>query len=244
MACVALQRIDYVAGESQTLDPRGFLLSLITPQNYSVFGLRKRQQKTTCFVWPMMLVHLICAIVIGLVLLGSCQQRLGRGDGVDCDEVPGMLQDGCEEGAFGESDYRWCVRLAYFPGTCNGRFLFCSLTNAELTLGRLLTLVYILAPVGGFFVILPLRLGGCLAGVMSVPENKGLERAITARARQLEQELQSGKLQSSLWWDRRAFEFKVGFAAIDVILDAGSCINFMLADSYIFAACQLVTWTY
>jgi len=155
-----------------------------------------------------------------------------------------MLKDGCVREAFDPAYYQICLDNTWFPGTCNGRFLFCSLISETMSLEKSLTLLYVLAPLAGFFLVLPLRLGGCLFGMMSIPENKGLKRAITARARQMEQELQSGKLQSSLWWDRRAFEFKIGFAAIDVILDAGSCFNFILADSYIFAACQLVTWTY
>eukprot|EP00434_Breviolum_minutum_P020068 symbB.v1.2.017702.t2/scaffold1386.1/size244031/1 len=244
MALVAMQRVNYARGKNQhvSCDPRGFLLSLITPQNYSMFGLRTRQQGTKVFVWPMMLVHLVCAIVIQQVLFGSCNWLAGNPylSKQPCDEVPGMLKDGCERHAFEQLKYRDCVRFAWFPGGCNGRFLFCSLISETMNLGRFLTLLYVLAPLAGFFIVLPLRLGGCLTGMMSVPENKGLKRAITARARQLEQELQSGKLQSSLWWDRRAFEFKIGFAAVDVILDAGSCINFILADRYIFAACQLV----
>ena len=359
MAFVALQRVDYVnvQGEDQhsLCDPRGFFLSLITPKNYSIFGLRTRQQGTKFFVWPMMLVRLICAIVIGAVLFGSChacpslvhsceyttrveyvrrpvspsrlrffsnlsetwdacwihspsydsveakivwhelclktrpsdiqgfEERVTfveyqgpfvkeyyritwavfpakptrhynqihdrKGFSTLCDKdvgiIPGMLKDGCENEAFDPVYYTTCLdNNLLFPGTCNGRFLFCSLIGKTMSLAKLLTLLYVLAPLAGFFIVLPLRLGGCLFGMMSVPENKGLKRAITARARQLEQELRSGKFQSSLWWDRRAFEFKIGFAAIDVILDAGSCINFMLADAYIFAACQLVTWIY
>ena len=358
MAFVSLKRVDYVnvQGEDQhpLCDPRGFFLSLITPKNYSIFGLRRRQQGTKFFVWPMMLVRLICAIVICGVLFGPCyacplahyceytihsvyssvnilpsslrffsnatepwdacwfhstsydyeeatrawhelclktrpsyiqdsEPRVSfvKGKGVWaetnyritwavfpakptrhynqihdrkgfstlCDEgvgiIPGMLKDGRENEAFDPVYYTTCLdNNLLFPGTCNGRFLFCSLIRKTMSLEKLLILLYVLAPLAGFFIVLPLRLGGCLFGMMSVLENKGLKRAITARARQMEQELQSGKLQSSLWWDRRAFEFKIGFAAIDVILDAGSCINFMLADSYIFAACQLVTSIY
>ena len=345
MAFVALRRVDYVEGESQhvSCDPRGFFLSLITPKNYSVFGLRRRQRSTEFFVWPIMLVRLICAIVIGVVLFGpcytcpslvhSCEYKFCKNKACEdlsekarlefyttvtelsdtcwfhtnsyfyhykrrawhskmcldtrprelqdfeervshdkhdnrvrwhvfpppdvpdekgfwslCDKkvaiIPGMLKDGCVREAFDPAYYQICLDNTWFPGTCNGRFLFCSLISETMSLEKSLTLLYVLAPLAGFFLVLPLRLGGCLFGMMSIPENKGLKRAITARARQMEQELQSGKLQSSLWWDRRAFEFKIGFAAIDVILDAGSCFNFILADSYIFAACQLVTWTY
>ena len=329
MAFVSLQRVDYVnvQGEDHhsVCDPRGFFLSLITPKNYSIFGLRTRQQGTKFFVWPMMLVRLICAIVIGAVLFGSChacpslvhrceyyylmkryhflegfdtcwrdftdfevdkrpsdwhskmchetrpwdnyvQELVPTGDDLDskvtwtvfpppnvsgeegflslCDKegiIPGMLKESCKKEAVDPVYYQTCVDNTLFPGTCNGRFLFCSLISETMSLELSLILLYVLAPLAGFFLVLPLRLGGCLFGMMSVPENKGLKRAITARARQLEQELRSGKLQNSLWWDRRAFEFKIGFAAIDVILDAGSCFNFMLADAYIFAVCQLVT---
>ena len=355
MAFVALQRVDYVEGESQYLsfDPHMFFLSLITPKNYSVFGFRRRQQGTKFFVWPMMLVRLICAIVIGGVLFGSCYacpslvhyceytfpSGASGGDSLPltperisfystfkgprdtcwfnatryaymgweqetwrkmcrnarplvlhdfeelvhvgryydlltiefdkiiwpvfpaqatysdhegflslCDEelgiIPGMLRGGCVQAAFDPVYYQKCIDNNIFSGTCNGRFLFCSLRSERVTLEQLLIWLYVLAPLGGFFLVLPLRLSGCLFGMMSVPENKGLKRAITARVRQLEQELRSGKLQNSLWWDRRALEFKIGFAAIDVILDAGSCLNFLMADAYIFAVCQLVTWIY
>ena len=342
MAFVALQRVDYVQGESQGLsfDPRMFFLSLITPKDYSVFGLRRRQQGTKFFVWPMMLVRLICAITIGVVLFGSCyacpslvhrceyrfckqkfcerlserarlrfysentcwhheveetsrtptrarvwhskmcrktrpselqeneeqvsvgksdykvtwtvfpvQDKYEEGFSSLCDKeagiIPGMLKDGCVSGAFDPAYYQKCLdNTLLFPGICHGRFLFCSLTSETMTLEQRLPLFYVLAPFGGFFLVLPLRLCGCLFGMMSVPENKGLKRAIIARVRQLEQELRSGKLQNSLWWDRRVLEFKIGFAAIDVILDAGNCLNFFMADAYIFAVCQLVTWIY
>lgn len=343
MACVALQRVDYVNGESQhvSFDPRGLFLFLITLQNYSLFGLRRRQQGTKVFVWSMMSLRLICAIVLAPVLLDSCHhacpslahycewkardfqlvhemnakfrfytnmtvdhhtcwfhatyvgyqeaarawhsrmcqktrpwelqdfEQRERVYGTDfhkvtwpvfpasfdeegfwslCDKeagiIPGILKYGCEREAFDPVYYQTCVDNSWLPGTCLGKLLICSLISEKMTLVQTLALLYVFAPLGGLFLVLPLWLGGCLFGMMSVPENKGLKRAITARARQLEQELRSGKSQSSLWWDRRAFEFKMAFVAIDVILDAGTCLNFIVGSSYILAACQLVTWFY
>ena len=156
--------------------------------------------------------------------------------------IPGMLKAGCETETFDPGYYQYCLHEnPLFPGICNARFVLCS--SVRMTnLTNVLALLYMLAPLCWFGLVIVLHFAEHTEGMMSVPEDKALRSAIKARSRQLEQELQSGKHHSSLWWDRRAFEFKILFFAIDIILDAGSCINFILADRYIFAACQLVTW--
>ena len=100
-----------------------------------------------------------------------------------------------------------------------------------------------LVPICGLGLLILLRLVTTLFGqfgMMNVREDKDLRRAIRARTRQLEQELQTGRPQSSLWWDRRAFEFKMSFLVIDVLLDAWSCFSFFRDGSWGFAVCQLL----
>ena len=163
----------------------------------------------------------------------------------EAETIPGIMAGACHNDYMDPVAYQYCLRTLQgklFPGYCDQVFFFCSSIRGALV-GRVLVGAYMFTPICGFGLLILLHLLPAFFGqfgMMNVPEDKDLRQAIRARARQLEQELQAGRPQRSLWWDRRAFEFKMSFLVIDVLLDAWSCFSFFLDESYVFAACQLL----
>lgn len=108
---------------------------------------------------------------------------------------------------------------------------------------NILVLSYILIPGTGLFLTFVIHIFAFFFGnfrTMQVQENSKLRRAVHRRTMQLQEKLQKGQLDNSLWWSRRMLESKLFFFAADIVLDAVCCVNFFLAESYEFAACQLV----
>lgn len=329
--CASFPREDCTQGRwFQCLEPRSFFSSLLTPKNYSVFGLRRRQESIRLFVWPMMFVRLICAVVVTKSLGDGCSagcpshhyyqcvvkgfldrirsesqtrkwMNVGFGNesydfyAEECfpelqiivetvdeicgyrtspyasygvgfhtwpvfpassvppgsvslcdpaaDAIPGIMRQACYNEVLDPVAYLYCLSTLqgkYFPGYCAQVFFFCSSLRHD---GGVLVAAYMFVPICGFGLLILLRLVATFFGqfgMMNVREDKDLRRAIRARTRQLEQELQTGRPQSLLWWDRRAFEFKMSFLVIDVLLDAWSCFSFFRDGSWGFAVCQLL----
>ena len=311
MALVSLPREDFSKGEKfQCLELRSFFSSLLTPKHYSAFGLRRRQENTRLFVWPMMIFRLVCVVVVTMALSHGCvvgcpyyrcnvetkrmmasfgnesmtlkvEECLPEGASISddaiermCDNfegaisyrgvfpdsivplgywslcdprkaiIPGLLTEACKNGDLDPVAYQSCLSTVYLSGFCDQVFLFCSsIRDQDSGLGRVLVAAHMFVPMCGFGLLILLHLLPvffCQADMMNVPENKDLRQAIRARTRELQQELQTGRPESSLWWDRRAFEFKMSFLVIDVLLDAWSCFSFFRDGSWGFAVCQLL----
>lgn len=325
--CASFPREDCTQGKRcQGLELRSVFSSLLAPKHYSAFGLRRRQENIRSFVWPMMFVRLICAIVVTKSLSDGCLvgcpyyqceidvyydkgqrqvdrwmragfgnesltgsakecfpegasisedaieyicrstepnlQSMGRhtwpifpnsmappGSRPVCSSIPiaNMIFAACEIGDLDPVAYVSCFTTLqgdYFPGYCAQVFFFCSSIRGKNSgPGAVLVAAYMFVPICGFGLLILLHLLPAFSGqsgMMSVPEDKDLRQAIRARTRQLQQELRTGRPQSSLWWDRRAFEFKMSFLVIDVLLDAWSCFGFFRDGSWGFATCQLL----
>lgn len=169
----------------------------------------------------------------------------------EVESIPGIMRWACHSEDLDPVAYQYCLSTfqgKYFPGYCDQVFFFCSSIrmmnkNEFFGLEEVLVVAYMLVPMCGFGFLILMRLVATLfgqSGMMSVPQDKDLRQAIRARTRQLQQELQTGRPESSLWWGRRAFEFKMSFLVIDVLLDAWSCLSFFRDGSWVFAACQLL----
>ena len=158
--------------------------------------------------------------------------------------IPGLMTEACKNGDLDPVAYQSCLSTVYLRGFCDQVFLFCSsVRDQDSGLGRVLVAAHMFVPMCGFGLLILLHLLPAFCGqpgMMSVPEDKDLRQAIRARTRQLQQELQTGRPENSLWWDRRAFEFKMSFLVIDVLLDAWSCFSFFRDGSWGFAVCQLL----
>ena len=169
----------------------------------------------------------------------------------EVESIPRIMTWACLGEDLDPVAYQYCLSTfqgKYFPGYCDQVFFFCSSIriinkNGFFGLEEVLVVAYMLVPICGFGLLILVRLVATSfgqSGMMNVPEDKDLRQAIRARTRQLQQELQTGRPESSLWWDRRAFEFKMSFLVIDVLLDAWSCFSFFRDGSWGFAACQLL----
>ena len=162
----------------------------------------------------------------------------------DLNLVPAMARHSCMAGAWGPILYQICLQAAWLPNICNPTFLVCSyLTSDHLEVQDFLVLSYIFIPGAGLFLTFVIHIFAFFFGnvrTMQVPENAQLRRAVHRRTMQLQERLQNGQLDTSLWWSRRMLESKLFFFAADIVLDAICCVNFFLAESYEFAACQLV----
>lgn len=225
--------------ESMTLDiekcfPGGGISSLDavlgTVCHYPLEHLLNEHNRASWMVFPASMVHSDFSL---------CNPEVGS--------IPGIMKDACYNEAFDPVAYHYCLSNPPgidFPGYCDQGFFFCS-SRRDKDSGPegVLVSAYMLVPICGFGLVILLRLLPAFcgqSGMMSVPEDKDLRQAIRARTRQLQQELQTGRPESSLWWDRRAFEFKMSFLVIDVLLDAWSCFSFFRDGAWVFAACQLL----
>ena len=162
----------------------------------------------------------------------------------DLNLVPAMARHSCMAGTWGPILYQTCLKPAVLPNSCNPTFLVCSyLTSDRVEIQNILVLSYILIPGTGLFLTFVIHIFAFFFGnfrTMQVQENSKLRRAVHRRTMQLQEKLQKGQLDTSLWWSRRMLESKLFFFAADIVLDAVCCVNFFLAESYEFAACQLV----
>ena len=324
-------------------DPRTVLVSVLSAQHYSLFGLRRKQGGVARFVWSTMLLRGLCLLPLLLTLAGECAKPgcifhfcwyrgywelitheradmrpdcswptqwipdfddvppnrssdlpfmlAGRSrnrirdwckrnettwpcvptsmrsssnvfnsillwptstlssnfSGIcskDFNLVPAMARHSCVAGAWDPILYQICLQDALLPNICNPTFLVCSyLTSDHLEVEDFLVLSYIFIPGAGLFLTFVSHIFAFFFGnvrTMQVPENAQLRRAVHRRTMQLQEQLQNGQLDNSLWWSRRMLESKLLFFAADIVLDAICCMNFFLAESYEFAACQLV----
>ena len=71
-AIVALERRDWTDARTETraLDVRGILKAVLTPKNFSSFGLYRRQKGATKTVLLMILTRLVCGILLVVILQG------------------------------------------------------------------------------------------------------------------------------------------------------------------------------
>lgn len=72
-AIVALERRDWTdpaRTETQAFDVRGILGAVLTPKNFSSFGLVRRQKGATKTVVLMILTRLVCGILLAVILQG------------------------------------------------------------------------------------------------------------------------------------------------------------------------------
>lgn len=326
-------------------DPRTVLVSVLSPQHYSVFGLRRKQEGVVRFVWSTMLLRGLCLLPLLLTLPGECPkpgcmfhfcsydwgrerwalfahdrrdqppdcswptrwiptfnhepperssvhlETLGDRKPItdwcqrnettwprvptsmlwwaenyasrpillwptstssnfsglcskDLNLVPAMARHSCMAGTWDPLLYQTCLKPALLPNSCNPTFLVCSyLTSDRVEIQNILVLSYILIPGTGLFLTFVIHIFAFFFGnfrTMQVQENSKLRRAVHRRTMQLQEKLQKGQLDNSLWWSRRMLESKLFFFAADIVLDAVCCVNFFLAESYEFAACQLV----
>ena len=53
-------------------DPRSVLLAVLSPKNYSLFGLRRRQQGVAAFLSTMIFLRLLCLMPLALTLPAKC----------------------------------------------------------------------------------------------------------------------------------------------------------------------------
>lgn len=326
-------------------DPRTVLVSVLSPQHYSVFGLRRKQEGVVRFVWSTVLLRGLCLLPLLLTLPGECPkpgcmfhfcsydwgrerwalfahdrrdqppdcswptrwiptfnhepperssvhlETLGDRKPItdwcqrnettwprvptsmlwwaenyasrpillwptstssnfsglcskDLNLVPAMARHSCMAGTWDPLLYQTCLKPALLPNSCNPTFLVCSyLTSDRVEIQNILVLSYILIPGTGLFLTFVIHIFAFFFGnfrTMQVQENSKLRRAVHRRTMQLQEKLQKGQLDNSLWWSRRMLESKLFFFAADIVLDAVCCVNFFLAESYEFAACQLV----
>ena len=86
-AIVALQRRDYSDSRSElrALDPRGILASVLTPRNFSSFGLCRKQKPSTITVAVLTANRLMCGILLLVILRGhACVVELQSGQEYWC----------------------------------------------------------------------------------------------------------------------------------------------------------------
>ena len=326
-------------------DPRTVLVSVLSPQHYSVFGLRRKQEGVARFVWSTMLLRGLCLLPLLLMLPGECPKpgcmfhfcsyewgheswvliaHDRRDQPPDCswptrwipnfynqdppernsvfleivdrklitdwcqrnettwprvptsmvwwaensssdlillwptstssnfsglcskdlNLVPAMARHSCMAGTWDPILYQTCLKPALLPNSCNPTFLVCSyLTSDRVEIQDILVLSYMLMPGTGLFLTFVIHIFAFFFGnfrTMQVQEDSKLRRAVHRRTMQLQEKLQKGQLDNSLWWSRSMLESKLFFFAADIVLDAVCCVNFFLAESYEFAACQLV----
>ena len=87
-AIVALQRRDYSDSrtELRALDPRGILASVLTPRNFSSFGLCRKQTPSTTTVAVLTANRLMCGILLLVILQGqACVVEMQRGQEYFCE---------------------------------------------------------------------------------------------------------------------------------------------------------------
>ena len=72
-AIVAVQRRDYSDSrtELRALDPRGILASVLTPKNFSSFGLCRKQTPSTITVAVITANRLMCGVLLLVILQGQ-----------------------------------------------------------------------------------------------------------------------------------------------------------------------------
>ena len=317
-------------------DPRTVLVSVLSPQHYSLLGLRRKQEGVVRFVWSTILLRGLCLLPLLLTLPGECpkpgcmfhfcvhdheswvlQAHDRRDQPPDCswptrwiptlnyhepperssvhletlvdrklitdwcqrnettwprvptsmlhwassdfillwptstssnfsglcskdlNLVPAMARHSCMAGTWDPILYQTCLKPALLPNSCNPTFLVCSyLTSDRVEIQDILVLSYMLMPGTGLFLTFVIHIFAFFFGnfrTMQVQENSKLRRAVHRRTMQLQEKLQKGQLDNSLWWRRRMLESKLFFFAADIVLDAVCCVNFFLAESYEFA---------
>ena len=68
---VAIQR-EHWAHSIHLPDPRNVLLSVLSPKNYSMFGLRRRQQGIATFLATTIFLRILCLVPLAVALNGEC----------------------------------------------------------------------------------------------------------------------------------------------------------------------------
>lgn len=304
-------------------DPRTVLVSVLSPQHYSVFGLRRKQEGVVRFVWSTMLLRGLCLLPLLLTLPGECPkpgcmfhfcsydwgrerwalfahdrrdqppdcswptrwiptfnhepperssvhlETLGDRKPItdwcqrnettwprvptsmlwwaenyasrpillwptstssnfsglcskDLNLVPAMARHSCMAGTWDPLLYQTCLKPALLPNSCNPTFLVCSyLTSDRVEIQNILVLSYILIPGTGLFLTFVIHIFAFFFGnfrTMQVQENSKLRRAVHRRTMQLQEKLQKGQLDNSLWWSRRMLESKLFFLQLILCL--------------------------
>ena len=71
ISLVAIQR-EHWARSIHIPDPRSVLLSVLSPKNYSMFGLRRRQEGIGTFLATTIFLRIFCLVPIAVSLHGEC----------------------------------------------------------------------------------------------------------------------------------------------------------------------------
>ena len=158
----------------------------------------------------------------------------------DAAGVPRMLNSSCTQNEFDPVAYFHCHQGIFkVSRSCDGRFAACVLFNFDQSgPTKLLVQLYLVTP-GLSIVVLLLLLVSTSNSTVEVPENHKLRARILQDAKQMEQELKSGQLEHSIWWERRRLEKTMAFIAADMLSDIVCLLIFFWQEDFSLAACQL-----
>ena len=330
-------------------DPHGVLLAVLSPKNYSMFGLRRRQQGVAAFLSTMIFLRLLCLVPLAVTLPAKCgtpgcwihvcwyaadarwafwtdlradrpplcEWPPARWDFIEdengfswseprfhgtatredflfnvslfekwcqrnettwprvpstmlpfnpsyrtilawppadvsdysglCAEdfklVPAIARHSCIAGTWDPLLYQYCLKESWLPKMCNAEFILCSYTTGNFEGQALLVLTYVLLPGAALLLMLLIHVLVLFFGNFSTihaEEDVQLRRTVQRRTTRLQECLQNGQLEGSLWWSRRTLEAKLCFFLADVLLDMVCCVNFFRGEAYAFGGCQLV----